>query len=83
MQLAAYCLLVEDLSGQRPPYGLLHYRDATVRVDFAPQLRTELLETLGEMERSRANSDSRRSHDDPARCLSCGYGHACDQRLGR
>jgi len=81
MQLAAYCLLIEEAYGQAPPYGLLHYSDATVRVDYTPQLRAELLATLDEMRRARLSGDAPRSHDEPARCRRCGYRHACDQRL--
>ena len=81
MQLAAYCLLIEDTQRRRPPYGLLSYRDATLRVDYTPQLRAELLQTLSHMERLRRHGDVARSHDEPARCHSCGYRHACDERL--
>ncbi|HUW13277.1 MAG TPA: CRISPR-associated protein Cas4 [Anaerolineae bacterium] len=81
MQLAAYCLLIEDTRGPRPPYGLLSYRDATLRVDYTDRLRAELLKTLSQMERVRKRGDAARSHDEPARCRSCGYSHACDERL--
>jgi len=81
MQLAAYCLLIEETWGQPPPYGLLHYTDGTVRVDYTPQLRAELLATLKEMRRARTRGDVPRSHDQPARCRRCGYRHACAQRL--
>lgn len=81
MQLAAYCLLVEDTHGQSPPYGLLHYSDGTVRVDYTSQLRSELLATLDEMRRSRSRRDVSRSHDEPARCRRCSYRSSCDQRL--
>ncbi|HUW09939.1 MAG TPA: Dna2/Cas4 domain-containing protein, partial [Anaerolineae bacterium] len=79
--LAAYCLLIEDTRGSRPPYGLLSYRDATLRVDYTDQLRTELLKTLSQMERVRRRGDADRSHDEQARCRSCGYSHACEERL--
>ncbi|MBC8449367.1 MAG: CRISPR-associated protein Cas4 [Chloroflexi bacterium] len=81
MQLAAYCLLIEETRGQAPPYGLLRYSDDTVRVDYAPQLRGELLVTLEDMRRAGVSGDASRSHDEPARCRRCGYRHACDQRL--
>src|SRR5207248_1150561 len=49
MQLAAYCLLVEDVLGASAPYGFIHYRDQTFRVDFTAPLRAELLRLLNEM----------------------------------
>ncbi|MDH7487557.1 MAG: CRISPR-associated protein Cas4 [Anaerolineae bacterium] len=81
MQLATYCLLVEETRGQAPPYGLLHYSDDTVRVDYVPQLRAELLAVLEDMRRARVSGEASRSHDEPARCRRCAYRHACDQRL--
>lgn len=81
MQLAAYCLLIEETRGQAPPYGLLHYDDDTVRVDYVPQLRAELLAALEDMRRARVSGVASRSHDEPARCRRCAYRHACDQRL--
>jgi len=43
MQLAAYCLLVEDTLGAAAPYGYVHYRDRTFKVEFTRALRAELL----------------------------------------
>jgi CRISPR-associated exonuclease Cas4 len=77
MQLAAYCLLVEEASSYPPPYGLIHYRDATIRIDYTPTLRQALLSLLDDMRRQLHASDMRRSHDDPARCRACGVRHAC------
>ena len=77
MQLAAYCLLVEEAHGQVPPHGLIRYADATVQIDYTPDLRAELLSTLEQMRRDRGQRAVRRSHEDPGRCRACGVRHAC------
>lgn len=77
MQLAAYCLLVEDAHGQAPPHGLIHYTDATVQIAYTPQLRADLLDLLDELRASRRRSDVSRSHRDAQRCRACGVRHAC------
>jgi CRISPR-associated exonuclease Cas4 len=77
MQLAAYCLLVEEAHGQAPPYGLIRYKDATVRIDYTAAMRSRLLETLDELRASRSQDEVKRSHRDPARCRACGVRHAC------
>ncbi|MBN2047196.1 MAG: CRISPR-associated protein Cas4 [Anaerolineaceae bacterium] len=80
-QLAAYCLLVEHTSGQRPPYGLIRYRDRTFQVDYTDELESHLLEMLDQMRKTRAKNGPARSHESPRRCRNCGYRHVCDQSL--
>ncbi len=77
LQLAAYCLLVEDTMGSRPAYGIVHYANATVRLPFSDELRDALLQALAAMRQARQVARVRRSHDDPARCRRCGFQHAC------
>src|SRR5271167_2177485 len=45
-QLAAYCLLVEDVCRVSVPYGLIRYEDRTIRVEYTPSLRASLLRFL-------------------------------------
>ncbi len=42
-QLAAYCLLVEDVCRVSVPYGLVKYEDCTIRVEYTPSLRASLI----------------------------------------
>ena len=77
MQLAAYCLLVEEAHDETPPYGFIRYADATVQIDWTDDLRELLLETLDEMRDDLARRDVARSHDDAARCAACGVRHGC------
>jgi CRISPR-associated exonuclease Cas4 len=82
LQLGAYCLLVEDEFAQTPPYGLLRYADATVKVDFTEQLRNRVLATVAAIRHDQTSRLVRRNHQEPARCLQCGYQHGCgEQRL--
>ncbi len=81
MQLAAYCLLVEDTTGRAPPYGLLRYATHTFRLEYTPAIRAELLVILEDMRADRFADDVPRSHDQPARCRGCGFYTQCDDRL--
>ncbi|HMD89276.1 MAG TPA: Dna2/Cas4 domain-containing protein [Anaerolineaceae bacterium] len=80
-QVAAYCLLVKQASGKRPPYGLLHYRNRTFAIDFTPELESSLMELLLEMRQHDKQGEADRSHEEPLRCERCGYRSNCDQRL--
>jgi CRISPR-associated exonuclease Cas4 len=80
-QLAAYCRLVERTQGQRPPYGLLRYRDKTFTIDYTPALENELELVLSEIQRQEKKGEASRSHQEEARCARCGFRAICDQRL--
>jgi CRISPR-associated exonuclease Cas4 len=81
LQLAAYCLLVEEQEGRAPPYGILKYQDRAFEVDYTPALRTMLLDTLQAMRRDLHADAVSRSHQEPARCRGCGHHDHCDERL--
>jgi CRISPR-associated exonuclease Cas4 len=81
LQLAAYCLLVEECYGRRPPYGIVKYADRTFEVDYTPELENRLLATVDRMQAALAEGSAPRSHDAPRRCRACGYRQRCDQRL--
>lgn len=81
LQLAAYCLLVEEQEGQAPPYGIIRYRDRSFEIEFSPGLRTELLDTLDAMRRDLGAREVDRDHRETGRCQACGYRERCDQRL--
>ena len=80
-QLAAYCLLVEDHLGVRPPYGIIRYQDRTFQVDFTEALEDELLALLGEMRKEKVSIAPHRSHDVPMRCKGCGFRDVCEESL--
>jgi CRISPR-associated exonuclease Cas4 len=79
LQLGAYCLLVEESYGLRPPHGILKYGDRAFEIDFTDGLRDEVVATLHAMRRSLDARDVHHSHDEPARCRSCGYRGRCEE----
>lgn len=81
MQLAAYCLLVEDVIGVRPSHGILKYADVTLRIDYTKDVRHKLLATLIEMRHSAQMKTIKRSHEDAMRCRYCGFRTTCEQSL--
>jgi CRISPR-associated exonuclease Cas4 len=77
LQLATYCLLVEDIYGVRPPHGYLRYADATIAVPFSNDLRQAVIEAAAAIRKARTQTDVRRSHQDVGRCARCGYIESC------
>jgi CRISPR-associated exonuclease Cas4 len=84
LQLAAYCLLVEEAYKRRPPYGIILYADEADQgheIDFTSELEERVLEILKEMRRALAERDAPRNHNQVIRCQACSYRMACDQSL--
>ena len=81
MQLAAYCLLVEDLIERSVPYGIIRYADREILVDYTPELRDELLLLLEEMNEAAGAEDVHRSHGDARRCSGCSMREVCTESL--
>ena len=81
MQLAVYFLLVEDVLEEVAPYGLIRYRDRTLRIENTDELRAELLDVVAEMQAILPDGEAYRSHDIVRRCAGCSVAYACDERL--
>jgi CRISPR-associated exonuclease Cas4 len=84
LQLATYCLLVEEQESRTVPYGIIKYADKGFEIDYTPTLRAQVVDTLEAMRhglRTPERVGVERSHDEPRRCLGCGYRDQCDQRL--
>jgi CRISPR-associated exonuclease Cas4 len=81
LQLATYCLLVEDVHKVRPSHGLLHYADATLQIPYTDELRRKVLEIADAIRAARRAPDVHRDHNDAARCRGCGYAHGCGEEV--
>lgn len=81
LQVAAYCLLIEEHYGITPAYGLIRYADGMRGVPFDAAARRSVLEAADAIRRARRAPDMPRSHNQPERCRRCGYRAACGQTL--
>jgi CRISPR-associated exonuclease Cas4 len=75
LQLGAYLLLLEDLAGRRPPYGVLRYSNRTIRVAFSKRLRTEVLDTLAALQQERQTPP--RGRPSKVLCRRCPFAPIC------
>lgn len=81
LQVTAYCFLVEEAHGVRPPYGLLRYGDQVHEIEYTDDLRALLLAKLDEMRDVAARREAHRNHRRPGKCAHCSRRHACPERL--
>ena len=82
LQLAAYCLLVEENYNVAVPYGILVYADKLQhKIEFDKHLRADLVKTIEEMRRAPAGRPPERGHRQRKRCRSCSFYRSCSSRL--
>ena len=76
VQIAAYCLLVEETTGRSPPFGLLRYGDGgEFRIEWTPDLRQYVLDMRAEM----AAPYDGRALPSRGRCSGCAWRASCDR----
>ena len=81
LQVAAYCLLIEETEGKAPPYGLLKYPQHEHDIEYNEDLRRILLEKLAEMRSAIDKADVHRNHNRPGKCKYCSRRSVCPERL--
>ncbi len=79
VQLMAYCRLVDVHFGQRPPYGIIQYKDRAFKIAYSRKNEQKLYDLISQFRDS--SSNGKRSHNSPGRCRGCGYASICDQSL--
>ena len=75
-QLHSYCLLVEEVMGASPEFGVLRYEDREFRIPYTPRERFALLGRLREMRGMMALGSRPLGRRDSS-CSFCGYRTLC------
>lgn len=82
LQLAAYCVLIEERQGRPPPYGVLQYgKHVRHEIDYNDELKWTLLNKLTEMRQILRTGEAHRNHHRPGKCASCSRREGCSERL--
>jgi CRISPR-associated exonuclease Cas4 len=77
VQLAAYCLLVEETHERFAGYGYLRYSHRTFRIEFTDTMRAEVLRTAEALRGDLTATDVDPNHTDPRRCARCALREPC------
>lgn len=81
LQLAAYCQILEDVSGEFMPEGIVVYNTVPYTITFNPQLRFELASVTSQMRESLQDGVVIRNHQEPGRCRRCSLRQYCDDQV--
>lgn len=81
LQVAAYCVLIEEVTNRAPPYGLLKYPEHEHEIEYNEDLKQVVIEKLDEMRRIMKTNECHRNHERPGKCASCSRRGVCPERL--
>ncbi len=81
LQLGSYLLLIEESSGNSPPYGVLRYPEKDFEIKFDPRLKDTVIQKLEEMKTAIASTDVHRNHNRPNKCFNCSRKTDCPEKL--
>lgn len=82
MQLSAYLRLVEQVTGERPGYGILRYgKEHLFTVPWDAETEGRLWARLATVQESMVTGEAHRDHDRPGKCAHCSRLAACPERL--
>ena len=81
VQVAAYCLLIEETSGKAPPYGIIKYPEQEHELEYNVDMKNVLLQKVDEVRAALEAGDAHRNHKRPGKCKSCSRRAVCPERL--
>ncbi len=81
VQVASYCLLLEDSTGNPPPYGLIRYPNHEFQIDYNEDMKNLVLRKAGEIKEALESHDVHRNHNRPGKCRSCSRRGVCPEKL--
>ncbi len=77
MQIAAYCLILEDYFEQPPTHGLLRYADRDFTIEYTPTLRKKVIRLLNEMSYVNAEEQPFLTKQRVSKCRACAFQSIC------
>lgn len=81
LQVAAYCLLMEEEYGKAPPYGIIRYEGTSHDIEYNEDLKRLLIGKIREMRAAAEKGEAHRNHNRPGKCLGCSRRSVCPERL--
>ena len=77
IQVAAYCLILEDYFERAPTHGILRYADREFTVEYTPALRRKVIRLLGQMALCSAEEPPPLARQRVAKCRACTFQPIC------
>ena len=83
LQIAAYCMLINEHYQSRPPYGIITYgKSQKHKIVYDDKLENLLIEKIHDMRKCMETNAAHRNHHRMGKCRSCSRRHWCPEKLG-
>ncbi len=83
VQVAAYCLILEDYFEQAPTHGILRYADCEFTIEYTPALRKKVIRLLNDMARCTEQQPPPLKTQRAAKCRACAFQPICTVGRGK
>lgn len=77
VQIAAYCLILEDYFKEPPTHGILRYADREFTVEYTPALRKKVTRLLDQMARCSQQEPPPLARQKIGKCRTCAFQPIC------
>jgi CRISPR-associated exonuclease Cas4 len=77
VQIAAYCLILEDYFARPPTHGILRYADREFTIEYTPAIRRKVIRLLEQMARCNEEVSPQLARQRAARCRVCVFQPIC------
>lgn len=77
IQVAAYCLILEDYFEKAPTHGILRYAEREFTVEYTPAMRRKVIRLLGQMALCSAQEPPPLARQKVAKCRTCTFQAIC------
>lgn len=83
IQVAAYCLILEDYFEQAPTHGILRYADREFTVEYTPALKKKVIRLLTEMAKCSEKESPPLTKQRVTKCRACTFQPICPVGRGK
>jgi CRISPR-associated exonuclease Cas4 len=83
IQVAAYCLILEEYSEVPPTHGILRYADRDFTIEYTTTLRKKVIRLLSEMEGCNEKQRPQLARQKVTKCRACTFKPICPIGQGK
>ena len=81
MQVTAYCMIIEDIYGKPPPYGIIKYSNRQFKIPYEERWKNIVMKIRKNMLRDMEKGVAHRNHNNARKCATCARREHCPERL--